>query len=228
MLHVLLESGAPRHSPRAGWTLASVLTHAALVSTAVALTVRRTTPDIERVPLPDVIYIAPPSRGPAQTTPREPRAPRIASLRDIPPFTVPTVAPFRSTSVIDASVLVDPSAFGPGVSTASGDPEGTPRDGVHTANTVDRFVVPRADNPRPEYPPALRAASLEGDVLVQFVVDSTGRVSPAVITIVRANHEQFADAVRRWLPRTRYAPAQANGRPVAQLVQQQVGFSLRP
>src|SRR5688500_12145524 len=100
MLHVLLESGAARRSPRAGWTLASVLTHAALITTAVALTLRTATPRIERVPLPEVIYVAPPSREPLPTAPRVPAAPRLGQLREIPPFTVPTVDPLRSTSVI--------------------------------------------------------------------------------------------------------------------------------
>jgi hypothetical protein len=52
-------------------------------------------------------------------------------------------------------------------------------------------------------------------------------VDPASIIIVRATHALFGDAVRRWLPQSRYRPAEAGGRVVAQLVQQPFGFSIR-
>ena len=98
--------------------------------------------------------------------------------------------------------------------------------GLYTATSVDRAVVALSTNPRPDYPQSLRAANLEGEVLVTFVVDSTGHVEPGSVTIIQATHEQFAGAVRRWLPRTRYRPAEVRGVRVRQYVQQQVGFSL--
>jgi len=54
------------------------------------------------------------------------------------------------------------------------------------------------------------------------------RVEPASVEILRALHDLFAEAVRRWLTRTRYSPAQASGVEVRQLVEQRVEFDLRP
>jgi protein TonB len=99
-------------------------------------------------------------------------------------------------------------------------------DNIHTRQTVERAVVARRDNPQPEFPGALRAAGVEGSVLVQFVVDTTGRVESHSISILKATHPQFGDAVRRWLGRTRYSAAEFEGKRVRQLVQQEVGFTL--
>ncbi|HJU64130.1 MAG TPA: TonB family protein, partial [Gemmatimonadaceae bacterium] len=77
------------------------------------------------------------------------------------------------------------------------------------------------------YPRALRNAGVEAEVVITFVVDATGGVERGSVTVVSATHELFADAVRRWLPHTRYAPAEINGKKVRQLVQQQLGFTLR-
>jgi hypothetical protein len=64
-------------------------------------------------------------------------------------------------------------------------------------------------------------------VLVQFVVDTNGRVELQSLEILRATHEMFAESVRRWLNGTRYSPAEIRGQHVRQLVQQQIGFTLR-
>jgi TonB family protein len=98
---------------------------------------------------------------------------------------------------------------------------------VYAAGFVDRAVAPLGHNVRPEYPVALRAAGVEGEVQVRFVVNSAGFVEPATIEILRATHAQFAAVVRRWLPITRYVPAEARGRRVRQLVEQRVGFTLQ-
>jgi TonB family protein len=230
MLHELLESGVRRDQPRAGWTMASVLAHATLVSIAVALTAGGSgSPAIERISLESLVYTAP---RPVAPTPPAPSTRGVAShpSRDlvIPTLQLPAVPLTNWAPASQTQQLVDPSAFGPGISGTIGDPAGVSRTGIHTASSVDRIVVPRADNPTPEYPASLRAASIVGEVLVQFVVDTTGRVDPATITVARTTHAQFGDAVRRWLVRTRYTPAEANGRRVPQLVQQEIGFSLRP
>ena len=67
---------------------------------------------------------------------------------------------------------------------------------------------------------------VEGSVLVQFVVDTTGHVESSSINFIRATHPLFAQSTRQWLARTRYLPAEIEGRPVRQLVQQEVAFAL--
>ncbi len=113
-------------------------------------------------------------------------------------------------------------------SSGTGTAPGRPRpDGVYTDFTVDRPVAPRADNGSPIYPAILRSAGIEGDVAVRFVVDSTGRVETSSIAILEESQAAFGEAVRRWLLRARYQPAEVSGLPVRQLVEQRFGFTLR-
>ncbi|MDB4887315.1 MAG: TonB family protein, partial [Gemmatimonadetes bacterium] len=77
------------------------------------------------------------------------------------------------------------------------------------------------------YPPELRAAGVEGEVLAQFVVDQTGAVMLDTYKVLKSSHAQFTDAVRAALATLRFEPAQVGGRKVKQLVQQPFTFSLR-
>lgn len=78
----------------------------------------------------------------------------------------------------------------------------------------------------PRYPDILRKAGVEGEVLVQFVVDTMGRVEPATFKTLKATHELFAVAVREALPGMTFTPARLKGAKVRQLVQQPFSFAM--
>ena len=69
------------------------------------------------------------------------------------------------------------------------------------------------------YPDALRSAHVNGEVLVQFVVDSSGKVELESFRVLKSNHELFTQAVRTFLSTMRFSPAQVQGKRVKQLVQ---------
>ena len=77
------------------------------------------------------------------------------------------------------------------------------------------------------YPDMLRSANVEGEVLAQFVVDTTGRYEAGTFKVLKSSHEQFTNAVKNALPRMRFYPAEVGGRKVKQLVQQPFTFSLQ-
>jgi protein TonB len=93
-------------------------------------------------------------------------------------------------------------------------------------------VAPRAhkiaapNSATPSYPDILRQAGVEGEALVSFVVDTTGRVDLSSFTVVRTTHELFAKAVKDALPRMRFIPAEIGDRKVKQLVQQPFSFAI--
>lgn len=228
MFHVLLESaGAPARRP-ARWTAASTMIHAAIVTAAVALTMRADVIPVEPPAAPvNPVYLpepAPPANrvhGDGGASP--PTMPRPDVVIDLP--AVPTIdpsIPFSRHTLPAGDVFARQPGIGP-----AGPATGRPGTGVHAAGAVDRMVVPSPENPAPGYPRALRSAALEGAVVVVFVVDSSGRVEDGSVRVLEATHPQFADAVRRWLPRTRYVPAEIRGTRVRQLVQQRVEFTLR-
>ena len=61
--------------------------------------------------------------------------------------------------------------------------------------------------PQPPYPEALRDQQVEGDVVVQFVVDENGRPDVSSMTVVRSPHVLLTNAVRAVLPQFRFEPA---------------------
>ncbi len=78
----------------------------------------------------------------------------------------------------------------------------------------------------PKYPQQLRDARVDGVVLAQFVVDTTGRVDMNTFKALKSDHELFTDAVRTALVDMQFQPALVGGRPVKQLVQQPFQFNL--
>jgi hypothetical protein len=67
-----------------------------------------------------------------------------------------------------------------------------------------------------------------GTAWMQFVVDSTGHVQPASITLPGDSVATRLTSVTSMLPRVRFSPARENGQPVCELVRMQVNFSARP
>ncbi len=101
------------------------------------------------------------------------------------------------------------------------------KNGIYTPDLVDEQVTPRPGNPKPRYPESLRAAGIEAEVNVQFVVDSTGRVNEPSIEFRTHVHQLFMDAIRASLQRARFFPAKLAGTVVPQLVQQRFRFEIR-
>jgi TonB family protein len=55
-------------------------------------------------------------------------------------------------------------------------------------------------SPFPRYPDSLRAAQIDGSVIVQFKTDVSGRADSATFKIVSSTHVLFTDAVVKVLP----------------------------
>jgi hypothetical protein len=66
-----------------------------------------------------------------------------------------------------------------------------------------------------------------GTTWMQFVVDSTGAVDSASVTLPAGTSEAAMASVRFMLPRIRFSPAREAGRPTCELLRMQVNFSPR-
>ncbi len=102
------------------------------------------------------------------------------------------------------------------------------------------FAVARPDNPKLSFPAELRPAIGEGQLMgsarvktmtqgtvrARFRVDSARTVVPGSVTVVSASDEAFAREIQRGLPSLRFVPASIDGRPLAQVVEQDFEFSL--
>lgn len=231
MLGVLLESKARKQRRTAGATL-SVALHVAIIGAAVVKTAQGTMAPRkpERVV---TVHIAPPPK------PREVRREtRPASTRATPsipsnivikhvdaPTIVPTnLPPIDMTSGLAADSIVIGS--GGGQSTSFGE-----RVGGETANDsrdwdVREVLMHVITKTAPRYPESLRSAGVDGRVLVEFTVDTTGRVDVARMRVVESTHDLFTRAVRDALGGFRFIPAQVGGRRVPALAQMPFEFHI--
>lgn len=230
----LLESGArPRQRP-AGWTVASAVLHASVIVFAIMSGAREMIARSEPVPVERLVFTAVPEpvapRGPA--TVASSMIPVTRPSIDLSRVRLPRFDAPLSVRIADPIVTVPVHATPP--APTMGLPQGGLAPGVSggegrvfDVRSVERAVVPMAGNPAPDYPAQLRSAAVEGEVQVRFIVDADGRVERSSIAIVRATHALFGESVRRWLPSTRYAPAEHGGSKVRQLVEQRIEFRLR-
>lgn len=78
----------------------------------------------------------------------------------------------------------------------------------------------------PVYPFKMKRARISGEVILQFMVDSTGTVRD--VEVVRSTHRDFEapamDAVGEW----RFTPAQKDGKPANCRLQVPITFTLNP
>ena len=97
---------------------------------------------------------------------------------------------------------------------------------IYSETEVEKPVMAVPGSPAPRYPEVLKAAGVEGEVDVSFVVDTTGRADPMSLRILKSTHGLFDAAVRASLPGMRFIPAEAGGKKVNQLVQQPFVFRI--
>jgi len=90
---------------------------------------------------------------------------------------------------------------------------------------VDRPAVSLDTARTLAYPASLTGTDTGvGQVMVQFVVDTTGAIEPGTTKTVRTTNDIFASATRQHLAGMRFNPAEKNGRKVKQLVQMTFRF----
>ncbi len=239
MFENLIESRAQKQK-RAGGATLSVVVHAALIAAAAYGTLHAKQelekPKAEKVefvemkkkeePPPPKPEEAPPPPPDVVAAPPPPKGFQVLTA----PIKIPDVLPDIDLS---KKVTNEEDFSGKGVAggIAKGVVGGTPQpvadNQTYFEFQVEKQVAPAPNNPSPRYPDMLRSASVEGEVLAQFVVDTTGRVDMSTFKVLKSSHDLFTAAVRQVLPQMRFYPAEIGGRKVKQLVQLPLTFSLQ-
>jgi protein TonB len=81
--------------------------------------------------------------------------------------------------------------------------------------------------PLPVYPDLLRQAGVRGRVVLEGVVDTTGRVLAQSISVVSATNPGFVAPARQALQATLFRPAMVGGKSVRMLVRIPYEFAFR-
>ena len=225
MFNNLLES-KPQKQRSTSSTVISLVLHTALIALAVKATLQATQDKEkveEKVSFVDVKKDEPPPpKPPPQEAPPPPQSFQVLTA----PVNIPNVLPD-----IDLSAkLTNESDFtGKGVQSAKANtgpvakPEG---DQPYFEFMVEKPVTEASNTQRPRFPDILKSAGVEGEVLAQFVVDTTGHVEINSFKVLKTSHELFAASVRSALPGMRFIPAEVGQKRVRQLVQQPFVFAI--
>jgi protein TonB len=227
MLDSLIES---RHTTSyrtaVGGGAVSLLVHSTLIAGAVYATLHaseappplRIVANIRLTEMPK----APPASRPNPGVLVTPLAPirLVASPQvpvEIPP---PSTAPFdpaRFTGIGPDSGIVLGRAplFGQPVAPAA----------IYAANLVEDRPE-RIGGPEPRYPEMLRQAGIEGQVVVECVIDTSGRAEPGSIRVVSSTHALFERPARQAVEASVFRPARLDGRTVRVRVQLPLNFRM--
>ncbi len=237
MFKNLIESQAKKEK-RAGGSFMSLVVHTAVVAALIAVTKGAgeviKEEKVEKVEFVEVKKDEPkppePEKAPpppdAVAAPPPPKGFQVLSA----PIEIPNVIP-----EIDLSKKVTDEADFSGKGVAGGIAKGVEggkgpviqnADQPYFDFQVEKPVVMAPGSQGPAYPDMLRTAGIEGTVLAQFVVDTTGRAEMATFKALKSDNDLFTNAVKNALQRMRFLPAEVGGRKVKQLVQQPFQFSL--
>ncbi len=237
MFNNLLES-KPKKERRAGGTMVSIVLHSILIAGAVYATanaaIQNEKPRQEKIDFVETPKEEPP---PPKDEPPPPPPPDVVAAPPPPKGFQVLTAPVEIPDVIPEidltkKVISEEDFSGKGV--AGGVAKGVEGGKAPIVQTdqpyfefqVEKPVVPAPGSTSPRYPDMLRQAGVEGEVLAQFVVDTTGRAEPGSLKILKQSHDLFVQSVRNALPNMRFIPAEVGGRKVKQLVQQPFTFSI--
>jgi periplasmic protein TonB len=123
-------------------------------------------------------------------------------------------------------VLVLGAFLSPSVARAQDARGGSAPDGEQTFFDfqVDQPVRVKTARP-PVYPERLRGANIEGQVLVQFVVDERGMAQMSTFKVIKSTDNELTTSVERAVSSMTFFPAEMQGRKVKQLVQQPFRFA---
>ena len=94
---------------------------------------------------------------------------------------------------------------------------------------LEAVVEERPDHlsgPALQYPELLKQAGVQGRVLVQAVIDTTGRAVPSSVKILQSAHAGFDGPAKNYVMHSLFRPGRVGGRAVKVLVNMPIDFKL--
>jgi protein TonB len=190
----------------------SITVHVTLGAAIVWGTVDVRTPQPSR---PRIAVLAP---YPATPSAAAPTVPNIEP--DVSPWTIPfpAIVPGGATP---RGPLVDARAPSGAILASAPGWSGDPVD-ISLVEEPPAILA----GPLPAYPELLRQAGISGRVVLEGVVDTTGRVEPGSLSAVSKTHPGFVAAAQRALAATLFRPGRTLGRAVRVRVRVPIEFRL--
>ena len=228
MFDNLIESNPKKRSGGrfGGSTTISVVFHGILVAAAVQATLSAGKQFAENKLDTTMVFIAPEKKEEEQKPPEvkleEPKG--FTAL--LAPVNIPTNIP-----PINLNEKFDPKDFS-GVGIEKGISALTSTDvkidpGQAFIEAVVDEKPERVSNPPLDYPDLLRQAGIEGNVIVEVIIDTTGRAEPTSLRIIQSTNKAFELSAKDAVLKSLYRPGRVRGQAVRVLVQVPISFTIR-
>jgi protein TonB len=78
-----------------------------------------------------------------------------------------------------------------------------------------------------QYPDLLRQAGVQGRVLVQAIIDTSGRAEPASVKVVQSPNPGFDQPAKNMILKSLFRPARVHGRAVRVLISLPIDFTIK-
>jgi periplasmic protein TonB len=233
LFNTLLESKPTKQRSPAG-TAGSVVAHVVLISLAVYATahaaIKNEKEKVEKIEFTEMKKEAPPPPKPP------PPPPPTVTVAPPPPkgfqvLTAPVNIPDVIPQVDLTKKVTDEADFsGKGVAGGTGKGvaggTGPVTDQPYFDFQVEKQAGEVPGTPSPKYPEVLRSAGVDGQVLAQFVIDTSGRAEPSTFKVIQSTNDAFTNSVKEALPKMRFYPAEVGGHKVKELVQLPFAFNI--
>lgn len=221
MMRLWVESYA-KSTPISSSAVISIVTHAALIGAAVASTSRPASVEADWIEN-KVYYLPPPNRMPTQ-------AGSVETLKYIELAPEGPGSGFGDGGIGLAAIPREktPTTGDLGRDTTNSDPAPTLAggDSVFSQLEVDSTVTRYPGSAAPAYPLEMLKQGVQGSVMTQYVVDTSGFADTTSLKVLRSTHDDFTAAVRAALPYMRFYPAKVGSKKVRQLVEQEFTFKI--
>jgi TonB family protein len=164
--------------------------------------------DAEITPLPTVAARTSSGAGSRAVTKKSSKADPPVPVPELPGPIIPNLAfkGIEAPRAVELPTRKITDSF-PGRIASGAAEVGTKLNGNAEPSPTETLPLLIGAAPVPKYPDQLRGRRVEGQVLIQFVVDASGRPDLASLKVVQSPHEAMTEAVRRVMPQFRFEPA---------------------
>lgn len=197
---------------RLGGSSFSLIVHTVLLTAAVVVTKGSGVTNNGPTTDTNMVYLKQEEEKPPE--PEAPPPPPKGFQTLMAPVSIPTSIP-----PINLNETFDPRNF-----TGVGVEMGTAK-GVENMDLTQVFIEAVVDEPperisfpQPDYPRMLLEARIEGQVVLEAVIDTTGHAEPPSIKVISSTNRAFEAPARDALRRALFRPGRVRGQPVRVLV----------
>jgi protein TonB len=217
VFEMLIESHPTRNGKRLfGVGLASLIAHAAVITGAIVATMNMGQSNTGVRVDTAMVYLAQQQQQQQKPPEQQPLALDM-SLRGFQTVVAPTEIP-SDIPPVNLQERFNPEDYS-GTGVEGGVASGVaPSDAVYLEAVVqEKPSVLSA--PLPPYPELLRQAGIHGRVLMEAIIDTSGRAEPRSIKILQSPNPAFDQPSRTWMLQALFRPARVRGRAVRVLVE---------